>query len=149
MPTPEALCILTDLKSKDYIKFQGRLQKMPDQVNVINLSNVSKKKGDSSGNEFHNKLNNVIDNCQAILVICSETLKYYLDENRQSNCPLLNKAERDVILTGFQNYPKKVILVALTEEAKMHVPRDLLGNEKPLNGESDLATIDAKIKALR
>ena len=149
MPTPEALCILTDLTSKDYIKFQGSLQKVSGQVKVINLSNVSKKKGDSSGNEFHNKLNNVIDNCQAILVICSETLKYYLDENRQSNCPLLNTAEREVILRGFQNYPKKVILVALPEEAKMHVPRDLLGNEKPLNGESDLATIDAKIKALR
>ena len=149
MPTPEALCILTDLKSKDYIRFQGSLQKISRQVKVMNLSNVSKKKGDSSGNEFHNKLNNVIGNCQAILVICSETLKNYLDENRPSECPLLNSAEREVILRGFQSYPKKVILVALTEEAKMHIPRDLLGNEKPLNGKIDLATIDAKIKALR
>ena len=46
MPTTEALCILTDLKSKDYIKFQGSLQKVSRQIKVMNLSNVSKKKGD-------------------------------------------------------------------------------------------------------
>jgi len=145
MSTPIALVVVTNRKTKGYIPFRTKLQKVSGQVKIIDLDNVNNPL--YYGENYADKLKNVFKNCQAILVICTPDLKNFLDSSGvQSDNKLIKDTEKSVILDGFRNFPDKVILVALSEEAKFHVPESLLGNEKPL---SDVATIDAKIKARR
>ena len=139
-----ALIIVTDTKSKVYVNFKQNLQKESTQVVIRDIDAVNN--GKPKNGKYIEKLSNSMKYCDAIVVICSETLKNYLDNGKDSKCNLLKKAEREVLMKGFEEYSYKIIPITIDENGKNFTPSCLKGYAV-VDAEVDMTTLDDIIKS--
>lgn len=137
-----ALCVIIETKSKEYLVFKQKLQKNA-QVRIIDTDGVKKVKGD----KYVDKLSNTMQQCHAIVVICTPKLKSYLEGTSDSGHNLLGDKEKTALLKGLQNHQGKVILVDIKHDGAQYIPNDLHGLGAPVNGVEDIETLVDQIKA--
>ena len=97
---------------------------------------------------FVDKLKKGMKSSHSILLICSEAMKAYLDDGANSGNNRLGDDERNVLLDGFVKYREKLLLVTITDNGGIYIPKDLVQPGEPINGIKDLPTLLDKIKII-
>lgn len=100
-----ALCVIDENKSQDYRTFKKKLEE--SIIKVYETIKVHRCHGD----QYKDKLNTVLKECTAIVILCTESIKGYLNGEAQSLSELLKENERQALEEGFATYQRKVILV--------------------------------------
>lgn len=119
MPVTIALCVIDESKSKPYKTLKTNFQKQG--IDIYEATKAQRTPGDT----YSEKLDNLLRSCHAIVVVCTESMKKYLNNESASICNILTDAERNVLNKGFDTYYEKVIKVSLSANAR---ERDVVPN---------------------
>ena len=150
MTVIKILCIATEKETpqckKQYIEFKSTLQSKACQsssLKVYDVLAVNKQGGDKE--TLPNKLKEKIDSFPVIILVCSSTLKAYLDTGNPHGSELLTSKEREVLLKELSKdkNKKKIIGVYLDETHREQVPNVLHGVDivDGVNGMEDIVQV--------
>jgi len=125
--------------------FKENLQKLDQAFNVYDVESISRMRG---GNEYKDKLKHAINHTNCIIIVCSPTMKSFLDGKSLCNYKQLKRDERNVLLEGLRKRKQNVILVYLNDNFSTSIPKVLEGIGSPVDGVNDIDTVGNKILAL-
>lgn len=130
------LCIATEKETPEckeqYIEFKSTLQSKACQsssLKVYDVHAIKKQGGDKE--KLPDKLKKKIDSFPVIVLVCSPTLKAYLDSGKSQGSDLLASKEREVLLKELSKdkNKQKIIGVYLDKKHSGEVPNVLQGVE--------------------
>lgn len=115
MPLSVAICVIDENKSTEYRAFKKRLEKSKIEVKE------TLKAHRFNGNLYKDKLSTAMAECDAIVILCTESMKSYLNGHTNSSSELLQGPERLALQQGFRDYQNKVILISHDQRTRNDV----------------------------